>query len=52
MERAQLNFANKQPPKKKRKSRTAFTNHQVNISFMMRRMLKKVETFNNHPVNI
>ena len=29
MERAQLNFANKQPPKKKRKSRTAFTNHQI-----------------------
>ena len=29
LERAQLNFANKQPPKKKRKSRTAFTNHQV-----------------------
>ena len=29
MERAQLSFANKQPPKKKRKSRTAFTNHQI-----------------------
>jgi len=29
LERAQLNFANKQPPKKKRKSRTAFTNHQI-----------------------
>ncbi len=29
MERAQLSFANKVPPKKKRKSRTAFTNHQV-----------------------
>ena len=31
MERAQLNFVNKAPPKKKRKSRTAFTNHQVGI---------------------
>ena len=29
MERAQMSFANKQPPKKKRKSRTAFTNHQI-----------------------
>ena len=29
MERAQLSFTNKQPPKKKRKSRTAFTNHQI-----------------------
>ena len=24
-----MSFANKQPPKKKRKSRTAFTNHQI-----------------------
>jgi hypothetical protein len=32
MERAQLSFANKVPPKKKRKSRTAFTNHQVTFS--------------------
>ena len=29
MERAQMSFASKQPPKKKRKSRTAFTNHQI-----------------------
>ena len=29
MERAQLNYVNKAPPKKKRKSRTAFTNHQI-----------------------
>ena len=29
MDQAQLSFANKQPPKKKRKSRTAFTNHQI-----------------------
>ena len=29
MERAQLSFSQKQPPKKKRKSRTAFTNHQI-----------------------
>ena len=26
---SQLSFSNKQPPKKKRKSRTAFTNHQI-----------------------
>ncbi len=32
MERAQLSFANKVPPKKKRKSRTAFTNHQVTFT--------------------
>ena len=29
LDQAQLSFANKQPPKKKRKSRTAFTNHQI-----------------------
>jgi homeobox protein LBX len=26
---SQLTFSSKQPPKKKRKSRTAFTNHQI-----------------------
>jgi len=26
---SQLSFSTKQPPKKKRKSRTAFTNHQI-----------------------
>ena len=26
---SQLSFTSKQPPKKKRKSRTAFTNHQI-----------------------
>ena len=29
LDQAQLSFANKQPAKKKRKSRTAFTNHQI-----------------------
>ncbi|CAB4068282.1 LBX [Lepeophtheirus salmonis] len=29
LDHAQLSFSNKQPPKKKRKSRTAFTNHQI-----------------------
>ena len=48
MERAQLNFANKQPPKKKRKSRTAFTNHQVNIIYdEIRNTLNKCQQNNN-----
>ena len=29
MDPSQLTFTSKQPPKKKRKSRTAFTNHQI-----------------------
>ena len=29
LDHAQLSFSTKQPPKKKRKSRTAFTNHQI-----------------------
>lgn len=29
LDHAQLSFSSKQPPKKKRKSRTAFTNHQI-----------------------